>query len=268
MAEAVQHLPQSVKIWLTAANLEVENKMKKRVLRRGKVGPFEITNSSLISLFSIALERIPNSVVLWKHAISLETSQDDAKVLLKRAVELLPHSIELWLALARLETPSEAEKVLNAARKAIPTSHEIWIAAARLIEQQRTFVEEGAAPKPKAQLEKELIGLDGLIARAVDTLRKNHAFLNREQWLTEAETCETEGSTRVCEAIVKATVAMDVDEEDRESTWVSDVEASLSRGKISTARAILAYALRVFPDKRNLWRRAAELEKAHGTRYV
>ena len=27
------------------------------------------------------------------------------------------------------------------------------------------------------------------------------------------------------------------------------------------------YALRVFPDRKNLWRKAADLEKAHGTRY-
>ncbi|KAI9440170.1 hypothetical protein F5148DRAFT_841227 [Russula earlei] len=32
-----------------------------------------------------------------------------------------------------------------------------------------------------------------------------------------------------------------------------------------TARAVLAYALHVFPDRRNLWHRAADLEKAHGT---
>jgi len=31
----VQHLPHSVKIWITAANLEHETKMKKRVLRKG-----------------------------------------------------------------------------------------------------------------------------------------------------------------------------------------------------------------------------------------
>jgi len=37
---------------------------------------------------------------------------------------------------------------------------------------------------------------------------------------------------------------------------------------VGTARAILVYALKVFPDKRSLWRKAAELEKAHGTRYV
>jgi len=36
LAKAVQHLPQSVKIWLKAADLETDVKAKKRVLRKGK----------------------------------------------------------------------------------------------------------------------------------------------------------------------------------------------------------------------------------------
>jgi len=35
LANAVQHVPQSVKIWLKAASLEQETKAKKRVLRKG-----------------------------------------------------------------------------------------------------------------------------------------------------------------------------------------------------------------------------------------
>jgi pre-mRNA-processing factor 6 len=35
---------------------------------------------------------------------------------------------------------------------------------------------------------------------------------------------------------------------------------------VETARAILAHALAVFPGKKSLWRRAAALEKGHGSR--
>ncbi|KAF9519699.1 hypothetical protein BS47DRAFT_1375004 [Hydnum rufescens UP504] len=246
LANAVLHVAQSVKIWLTAANLEHELKAKKRVLRK-------------------ALEHIPNSVTLWKQTISLETSPTDARILLARAVEVLPHSIELWLALARLETPENARKVLNKARKAVPTSHEIWIAAARLVE-QGAMTDDENAPKTQETREKELGIVDMTIQKGVEDLRKHQVVLNRDQWLSEAEKCEADGAVRTSEAIVKATVAMDVEEEDRESTWVGDMESALSRNKIATARAILAYALRVFPDKRGLWRRAADLEKVHGTR--
>ena len=84
----------------------------------------------------LALEHIPNSVRLWKETVNLESSITDARVLLSRAVEVIPLSVELWLALARLETPEKAKSVLNKARKAVPTSHEIWIAAGRLLEQE------------------------------------------------------------------------------------------------------------------------------------
>jgi pre-mRNA-processing factor 6 len=107
-----------------------------------------------------------------------------------------------------------------------------------------------------------------MIEAGVRELWRHQVLLTREQWLKEAERCETEGSPRTCEAIVKATVAMEVEEEDRLDTWVSDAESAETRGMVGTARAILAYALKVYPDRKSLWRRAAELEKAHGTRFV
>lgn len=200
---------------------------------------------------------------LWKETVNLESSATDARILLSRAVEVIPLSVELWLALARLETPERSKAVLNKARKAVPTSHEIWIAAGRLLEQQATV--EG---KSEEERKKELEVVDKTIEAGVRELRRHQVLLTREQWLKEAERCESEGSPRTCEAIVKATVAMEVEEEDRLDTWVGDVESAESRGKVGTARAVLAYALKVYPDRKSLWRRAAELEKAHGSRWV
>ena len=76
---------------------------------------------------------MPNSVRLWKAAIELE-EEDDAKIMLSRAVECCSQSVELWLALARLETYENARKVLNKARESIPTDRQIWIMAAKLEE--------------------------------------------------------------------------------------------------------------------------------------
>jgi len=206
---------------------------------------------------------IPNSVRLWKETVNLETEAADARILLSRAVEVIPQSVELWLALARLETPKQARAVLNKARKAVPTSHEIWIAAGRLLEQ------EAEQPgKSSAERAKELDVVDVTIDAGVKKLREHQVMLTREQWFKEAETCEAEASPRTCEAIIKATASMDIEEEDRFDTWLEDAESAESRGSIGTARAIIAYALRVFPDRKTLWRRAADLEKAHGTRYL
>ena len=263
LANAVQHAGQSVKIWLAAADLEHDPKAKKRVLRKGK-GSFVHWGIPIHSSFSYpALEHIPNSVRLWKETVNLESSATDARILLSRAVEVIPLSVELWLALARLEVPERAKAVLNRARKAVPTSHEIWIAAGRLLEQ------EASLPiKTPAERVKELEVVDKTIEAGVRELRRHQVLLTREQWLKEAERCESEGSPRTCEAIVKATVAMELEDEDRLDTWVGDAESAEAKGMVSTARAILSYALKVYPDRRNLWRKAADLEKTHGTRFV
>ena len=184
-------------------------------------------------------------------------------MLLTRAVELIPHSVELWLALARLGNSQHAKAVLNKARKAIPTSHDIWIAAAQLLEQEALDdAAEGKEPKPSTA---DII--DKTIEMGVRELRKHGVLFTREQWLQEAEKCDEGGKPRTCEAIVKATVVMEVEEEDRYSTWMGDVEAMEGKGRIATARAVLAYALKVFPNRVKLWERAAYLEQSHGTGY-
>ena len=164
---------------------------------------------------------------------------------------MIPHAQELWLALARLETPDRARQVLNKARKTIPTSHEIWIAAGRLQEQEGNHSQ-----------------VDAIIANGVSALKKNGAELSREQWMQEAEKAETQGSPVTAQAIVKATVHLGVEEEDRLDVWMDDAQAMLQKGMVETARAIYAYTLNVYPNKQSVWRKAAELEKSHGSRLV
>ncbi|KAI8384838.1 PRP1 splicing factor, N-terminal-domain-containing protein [Radiomyces spectabilis] len=229
LANAVRSLPQSIRIWLKAVDLETDNKSKKRVLRR-------------------ALEFIPNSVKLWRTAVNMEENPEDAKVLLSRAVELVPNSIDLWLALARLETYEKAQNVLNKARVTIPTSHEIWIAAARL-------QEEHGAPETT----------ENVIKSAVKFLTQIGVVLDREQWLKEAEKCESNGSVLTCQAIVRATIGLGIEEEDQKAIWMEDAESCVAHGSIETARAIYAHALKVFPGRQSIWQQAAFLEKSHGT---
>uniref|UniRef100_A0A453J340 PIK-related kinase FAT domain-containing protein n=1 Tax=Aegilops tauschii subsp. strangulata TaxID=200361 RepID=A0A453J340_AEGTS len=69
-----------------------------------------------------------------------------------------------------------------------------------------------------------------------------------------------------CQAIVKSTIGVGVDDEDRKQTWVADAEECTKRGSIETARAIYAHALSVFVTKKSVWLKAAQLEKSHGTR--
>ena len=229
-ANAIKNNGRSVRLWVEAMNLETESKAKKRVIRH-------------------ALDHIPQSVMLWKEAVNLEEDPADARLLLAKATEIIPLSVELWLALARLESSDNAQKVLNKARKAIPTSHEIWIAAARLQEQM------GNATKIS------------VMNRAVKALSAESAMPKREEWITEAEKCEEEGAILTCGNIIKQTLGWTLDEDDdRKDIWMDDAKASINRGMFETARAIYAYALRVFPTSRKLWLVAADLEKNHGTK--
>ncbi len=229
LAEAVKKVPNSVKVWMQAAQLETDITAKKRVFRK-------------------ALEFIPTSVRLWKAAIELE-SPDDARVMLGRAVECVPHSVEMWLALAKLETYENARKVLNKARETIPTDASIWITAANLEEAHGN--EEG---------------VKAIIKRAVKSLAAHQVVIDREQWIKEAEQCEKNGYKATCQAIIKETIGIGVDDEDRKRTWIEDAETRLTHGAIETTRAIYAHALSVFPGKKSLWLRVAHLEKNHGTK--
>lgn len=230
LANAVQHLPSSVKIWIQAAELEQLETRKKAVLRR-------------------ALEFIPNSVKLWKAAIELE-NVTDARIMLARAVECVPHSVEMWLALAKLETHENARRVLNQAREAIPTERATWITAAKLEE---------------AHGNSHLV--NRIIEKMVISLAQYQVIIDRDTWIGEAEDCERSEAFLTCASIIKNTIDLGVELEDRRKTWMDDAETCLSRDPpaVHTARAILNHALELFPTKKLLWQQAAMLEKLHGT---
>lgn len=230
LARGVASLPRSVRLWLQAARLEAPDAAaQSRVLRK-------------------ALERVPDSVRLWKAAVEL-APEADARVLLARAVECCPQHTELWLALARLETYANAQKVLNRARLAVPTDRAIWIAAAKL---EEAAGKTGTVPR--------------IIGRGLSSLVTNGVETDREAWLAEAEAAEkaTPPYPATCAAIVEAVVGSGVEEEDRERTWLADAAEASGRGSAATARAILAAATAAFPAKEGVWRRAAELERTSG----
>ncbi|KAI1625842.1 PRP1 splicing factor, N-terminal-domain-containing protein [Exophiala viscosa] len=229
-ANAITNNERSTRLWIEAMKLESDPQAKKRVLRK-------------------AIDHIPQSVAIWKEAVNLEEDVENAKLLLAKATENIPLSVELWLALARLESPENAQAVLNKARKAVPTSHEIWIAAARLQEQI------GNANKVN------------IMNRAVKALVKEGAMLKREEWIAEAEKCEEEGAILTCGAIIRETLGYGLDEDDdRKDIFKDDAKTSIGRGRYETARAIYAYALRIFPTSKSLWLEAADLERHHGTK--
>ncbi|RLN28236.1 protein STABILIZED1 [Panicum miliaceum] len=90
--------------------------------------------------------------------------------------------------------------------------------------------------------------------------------IDREAWLKEAEAAERAGSVLTCQAFVKNTIGIGVNDEDRKRTWVADAEECKKCGSFETARAIYAHTLTMFLTKNSIWLKAAQLEKSHGTR--
>jgi pre-mRNA-processing factor 6 len=195
-----------------------------------------------------ALENIPHSGTLWKTAVELE-KPEDARVMLAHAVECIPTSVEMWLALAKLETYENARRVLNKARATIPTEKTIWVTAAQL-EEANNENNEDAVRK--------------VIRNAVKSLTAHGVQIDREEWITEARKCEKAGSVITCQAIIMETIGLNIEDEDRKSTWCEDAENALADGAIQTARAIYAHATTVFPEKQSLWLRLCHLEKKYG----
>lgn len=69
-------------------------------------------------------------------------------------------------------------------------------------------------------------------------------FLEREQWLSEAENAEKGGAARTAQAIVRETLAMGIEDEDRKRIWLEDAESFAARGCAECARQVFAEALR------------------------
>ena len=232
-AEALKANPDSVRLWQSAMSLEIDRNSRKRVARK-------------------AIDRLPKSVALWKSLVNEEESPEEAKLLLSRAVEEIPLAVELHLALARLCAGPDAMKVLNKARALNPSSHEVWLAAVRLQE----------------SMGQPLDKIRAVMNRAVKSLANAQAMLKREEWIDESEKLEDDGMVLSATACIQETLSygLDEDDDDLKKVFNADAQASLTKGKYATARAIYAYTLRLFPQSKSTWLAAIDLEKNHGTR--
>ncbi|PQQ09001.1 protein STABILIZED1 [Prunus yedoensis var. nudiflora] len=183
------------------------------------------------------VKTIPNSVKLWMQAAKLEHDDLNRSRVLRKGLEHIPDSVRLWKA------------VLNKAREKLSKEPAIWITAAKLEE---------------ANGNTSMVGK--IIERGIRALQREGLAIDREAWMREAEAAERAGSVATCQAIIRNTIGIGVEEEDRKRTWVADAEECKKRGSIETARAIYAHALTVFLTKKSIWLKAAQLEKSHGTR--
>uniref|UniRef100_A0A0E0JGQ7 PRP1 splicing factor N-terminal domain-containing protein n=1 Tax=Oryza punctata TaxID=4537 RepID=A0A0E0JGQ7_ORYPU len=220
--------------WIAAARLEeVAGKLQiaRQLIQRG-------------------CEECPTNEDVWLEACRL-ASPDEAKAVIAGASKLETSDLNKSRVLrkARLESYDQAKKVLSKAKEKLPKEPAIWIMAAKLEEANGNTE-----------------SVNKVIKRSIKTLQREGLGIDREAWLKEAEAAERARSMMTCQAIVKNTIGIGVDDEDRKRTWVADAEECKKRGSIETARAIYAHALSVFVSKKSIWLKAAQLEKSQGTK--
>ena len=198
LAQAITHLPEEVAIWMRAAELESDAKNKRKVLRA-------------------ALQQVPNSVRLWKAAVELE-DETAARAMLTRAVEdgCCPLSVDLWLALAQLQPYEEARANLTRAREKLPSEPSIWLTAAKL-EEANSHLD--MVPK--------------IIEKCLHWFSQQQIKVagDRDHWLKEAETAESEKFLRVAEALISVSISIGVHTSDRKRIFIADAESMLQRDK-------------------------------------
>ena len=61
--------------------------------------------------------------------------------------------------------------------------------------------------------------METVIQNAISSLKGNQVEINREHWMKDAEECDKAGAVAVGQAIMRAVIAIGVDDEDRKDTW-------------------------------------------------
>ena len=57
----------------------------------------------------------------------------------------------------------------------------------------------------------------------------DQVLIDRNDWFKLANDCEKAGSVATCRAIIKLTVGLSIDEQDRRRTWMDDAEGLASQ---------------------------------------
>ncbi|CAJ1366613.1 unnamed protein product [Effrenium voratum] len=105
-----------------------------------------------------------------------------------------------------------------------------------------------------------------ILTRAIDSLAANGVAPDRDMWLKQAEEAEKTGFIKTCQAIIKVTIKVGVDEDVKgmKQNWIQDADAAINRNSIEVARAIYNNAVMHLKGKKGLWLRLAELETKYG----
>ncbi|XP_061385339.1 pre-mRNA-processing factor 6-like [Danaus plexippus] len=213
-------------VWLEAARLEKPTEAQ-AVLARG-------------------LKELPQSVKLWLEAAHREDNPKLRKLILRKALQFVPNSVRLWKEAISMEPPEQARVMLSRAVECVPQSVEMWLALSKLSTYQTAQV-------------------NIIILRAVNNLTSKGVGLDRDVWIKFAEDCEKSNYPITCQAIVKSTMDIGVEDVNCLKIWFSDAEAVFKRNRIVTARALYSNIVEKMPTVETAWIELANLERQHGS---
>lgn len=172
VAKGIKFIPNSLQLWLKAAELESEIFNKQRVIRK-------------------AIQELPSKEELWKLIVGFESNTEEVLKILKKAVEFVPKSIDLWTALIKLQNSVDAKLSLGTVRKILPNEPLVWILT--------IYTEE------KFNSECTINDLVGILEGGIKELNNNGIEMPLSQWLYEAHLLEKEWkATKSSESLIIA----------------------------------------------------------------
>lgn len=216
---ALSILPTSSKLWLKSVELESSADVfaKKRVVHK-------------------ALLSLPKSGPLWKKLIELEDDPATVRMLLKKAIEMVPQDWELRQALIDVSDYNEARTVLNSALKTMKDDHRVWITALKIEEKQK------GRSLSDNKLQKMLLkGMD----------QESFRNLDLDFWLGEAAKIAHEGFLESCKAIVFNALETRGDI----AQWLSQADKFSQKNEQEVVQLIYEYIFSKLPDNEDGWLR-------------
>lgn len=226
VATALSILPTSSKLWLKSVDLENSSDIfaKKRVVQK-------------------ALLSLPHNGSLWKRLIELEDDTTTVRMLLKKAIEMVPQEWDFRQRLIELSDYEDARKVLNSALKTMKDDYRVWITAIKIEES-----EKGTSVNVN-KLEKMI--LKGITQQSL-------AHLDLRFWLNEAaKLSHEEGYHESTKAIVFSALESKGDLVE----WLSEAEEFSNLNETQVVQLVYEFISGKQPDNEEGWIRLLNILK-------
>ncbi|KAL0595802.1 LOW QUALITY PROTEIN: Pre-mRNA-processing factor 6 [Plecturocebus cupreus] len=257
---ALEHVPNSVRLWKAAVELEEPEDAR--------------------IMLSRAVECCPTSVELWLALARLETYENARKVL-NKARENIPTDRHIWITAAKLEEANGntqmVEKIVDRAitslrANGVEINREQWIQDAEECDRagsvatcqavMRAVIGIGIEEEDRKHTWME--DADSCVAHnALECARAIYAYAlqvfpsKKSVWLRAAYFEKNHGTRESLEALLQRAVAHCPK---AEVLWLMGAKSKWLAGDVPAARSILALAFQANPNSEEIWLAAVKLE--------